>query len=69
MTPDVEELRHQHTYHPVPVADKSPALARVLDVISEGLFGDEHVYEPYVLPPFLLGVLLPSAHTRARLGS
>lgn len=53
LTPDVEDLRFQHMYHPVPVEEKSPALASVLDVISNGLFGDEHVYEPYVFPwPF-----------------
>jgi starch phosphorylase len=46
LTPDVEDLRYQHMYHPVPVEQKSPALATVLDVISNGLFGDEHVYEP-----------------------
>ncbi|KAF8439940.1 glycosyltransferase family 35 protein [Boletus edulis BED1] len=46
LTPDVEDLRYQHMYHPVPVELKSPALATVLDVISKGLFGDDHVYEP-----------------------
>ncbi|KAH0834128.1 glycogen phosphorylase [Lanmaoa asiatica] len=46
LTPDVEDLRYQHTQHPVPVEEKSPALAHVLDVISGGLFGDEGVYEP-----------------------
>ncbi|KAJ7226616.1 hypothetical protein C8J57DRAFT_1535107 [Mycena rebaudengoi] len=30
LTPAVEDLRYQHTYHPV----------------SAGLFGDTHVYEP-----------------------
>jgi len=46
LTPDVEDLRYQHTHHPVPVEEKSPALAYVLSVISTGLFGDENVYEP-----------------------
>ncbi|KAG8215453.1 glycosyltransferase family 35 protein [Butyriboletus roseoflavus] len=46
LTPDVEDLRYQHMYHPVPVAEKSPALAHVLDVISGGLFGNDDVYEP-----------------------
>ncbi|KAG6377764.1 glycosyltransferase family 35 protein [Boletus reticuloceps] len=46
LTPDVEDLRYQHMYHPVPVEQKSPALATVLNVISKGLFGDDHVYEP-----------------------
>ena len=53
LTPDVEDLRYQHMYHLVPVEQKSPALAAVLEVISKGLFGDEGVYEPYVLPAFL----------------
>ncbi|KAG9310893.1 glycosyltransferase family 35 protein [Chiua virens] len=46
LTPDVEDLRYQHTYHPIPVEQKSPALAQVLDVITKGLFGDDNVYEP-----------------------
>lgn len=45
LTPAVEDLRYQHVYHPVPVEQKSPALARVLNEISSGLFGDS-VYEP-----------------------
>jgi len=45
LTPAVEELRYQHTYHPVPVEEKSPALAAVLDAISSGRFGDGG-YEP-----------------------
>ena len=46
LTPAVEELRYQHTYHPVPVEQKSPALARVLNEISSGRFGEGYVYEP-----------------------
>ncbi|TDL27001.1 glycosyltransferase family 35 protein [Rickenella mellea] len=46
LTPAVEELRYQHTYHPVPVEEKCPALAAVLDEISAGRFGDGSVYEP-----------------------
>jgi starch phosphorylase len=46
LTPAVEDLRYQHMYHPVPVEQKSPALARVLQEISSGLFGDQGVYEP-----------------------
>lgn len=46
LTPAVEDLRYQHTYHPVPVEQKSPALAQVLNEISSGLFGDGGVYEP-----------------------
>lgn len=46
LTPAVEDLRHRHMYHPVPVEKKSPALARVLQEISSGLFGDGAVYEP-----------------------
>lgn len=48
LTPDVEDLRYQHTYHPVPVEEKSPALAHVLNTVSSGAFGDGGVYEPYV---------------------
>lgn len=46
LTPAVEDLRYQHIYHPVPIEDKSPALANVLNHISAGLFGDGGVYEP-----------------------
>ncbi|EIM84344.1 glycosyltransferase family 35 protein [Stereum hirsutum FP-91666 SS1] len=46
LTPDVEDLRYQHTYHPVPVEEKSPALAHVLNTVSSGAFGDGGVYEP-----------------------
>jgi starch phosphorylase len=42
----VEDLRYQHTYHPVPIEEKCPALAHVLNQVSAGLFGDAHVYEP-----------------------
>ena len=46
LTPDVEDLRYQHTYHPIPVEKKSPALAHVLNTVSSGIFGDDGVYEP-----------------------
>ncbi|KAJ6629923.1 glycogen phosphorylase [Mycena sp. CBHHK59/15] len=46
LTPAVEDLRYQHTYHPIPIEEKCPALANVLNQVSGGLFGDEHVYEP-----------------------
>lgn len=42
----VEDLRYQHTYHPIPIEKKCPALAHVLDQVSAGLFGDSGVYEP-----------------------
>ncbi|KIY50861.1 glycosyltransferase family 35 protein [Fistulina hepatica ATCC 64428] len=48
LTPAVEDLRYQHTYHPIPVEQKSPALARVLDEVSSGRFGDGWVYEPFL---------------------
>ncbi|KAK7017598.1 alpha-1,4 glucan phosphorylase [Favolaschia claudopus] len=46
LTPAVEDLRYQHTYHPTPIEEKCPALANVLNQVSAGLFGDAHVYEP-----------------------
>jgi len=46
LTPAVEDLRYQHTYHPVPIEEKCPALAHVLNQVSAGLFGDAEVYEP-----------------------
>ncbi|KAH9943655.1 glycogen phosphorylase [Amylocystis lapponica] len=46
LTPAVEDLRHQHKYHPVPIEEKCPALATVLNEVSSGRFGDAGVYEP-----------------------
>jgi len=46
LTPAVEDLRHQHLYHPIPIEEKCPALANVLNHISAGAFGDSAVYEP-----------------------
>jgi len=46
LTPAVEDLRYQHQYHPVPIQERSPALAVILDEISAGRFGDGSVYEP-----------------------
>jgi starch phosphorylase len=46
LTPAVEDIRYQHVYHPVPIEEKCPALAHVLNQVSAGLFGDAEVYEP-----------------------
>ncbi|KAF9039949.1 glycogen phosphorylase [Panaeolus papilionaceus] len=46
LTPAVEDLRYQHIYHPVPLEEKCPALAAVLNHVSSGAFGDPEVYEP-----------------------
>ncbi|EKM76820.1 hypothetical protein AGABI1DRAFT_130848 [Agaricus bisporus var. burnettii JB137-S8] len=46
LTPAVEDLRYQHAYHPVPIEQKCPALAKVLNEVSAGMFGDGGVYEP-----------------------
>lgn len=45
----VEDLRYQHAYHPVPIEQKCPALAKVLNEVSAGMFGDGGVYEPWAL--------------------
>jgi len=46
LTPAVEDLRYQHVYHPVPIEEKCPELANVINVVSSGRFGDPGVYEP-----------------------
>ena len=46
LTPAVEDLRYQHMYHPVPLEQKCPALAQVINEIAAGRFGDGGVYEP-----------------------
>ncbi|KAF8220491.1 glycosyl transferase [Tricholoma matsutake] len=33
-------------YHPIPIEEKCPSLANVLNQVSAGLFGDSGVYEP-----------------------
>ena len=48
LTPAVEELRYQHMYHPVPIEEKCPRLARVINEVAAGRFGDGGVYEPCV---------------------
>ncbi|PIL26155.1 hypothetical protein GSI_11910 [Ganoderma sinense ZZ0214-1] len=46
LTPAVEDLRYQHMYHPVPIEQKCPPLARVLNEVASGRFGDGGAYEP-----------------------
>lgn len=46
LTPAVEDLRYQHMYHAQPIEQKCPSLARVLDEVSAGRFGDGSTYEP-----------------------
>ena len=46
LTPAVEDLRYQHMYHPQPIEQKCPALAKVISEIAAGRFGDGGVYEP-----------------------
>ncbi|KAG7085815.1 hypothetical protein E1B28_003353 [Marasmius oreades] len=46
LAPAVEDLRYQHVYHPVPIEEKCPALANVLNTVSGGMFGDGGVYDP-----------------------
>uniref|UniRef100_A0A8H7XXI4 Alpha-1,4 glucan phosphorylase n=1 Tax=Psilocybe cubensis TaxID=181762 RepID=A0A8H7XXI4_PSICU len=46
LTPAVEDLRYQHLYHPIPIEQKCPALAHVINQVAAGVFGDGHVYEP-----------------------
>ncbi|KAG8972721.1 Non-essential glycogen phosphorylase [Tulasnella sp. 425] len=48
LTPNVEDLRHSHQYHPVPLDQASPALGVVFDVIAQGHFGDGSIYEPFL---------------------
>ena len=46
LTPDVEDLRYKHMYHPVPIEEKCPRLARVINEVAAGRFGDGGAYEP-----------------------
>jgi starch phosphorylase len=42
----VEDLRYQHTYHPVPIEEKCTAHTNMLNQISAGLFDDANMHEP-----------------------
>lgn len=48
LTPNVEDLRYNHQYHPTSLEERSPALAVVCKVIAEGRFGDGSIYEPFL---------------------
>jgi len=48
LTDAVEDLRHQHKYHPMTVEERSPTLAAVLKEIEGGRFGDASVYQPFI---------------------
>ncbi|KAG8941623.1 Non-essential glycogen phosphorylase [Tulasnella sp. 424] len=45
---NVEDLRHSHQYHPVPLDEVAPALGVVFDVIAQGHFGDGSIYETFL---------------------
>ncbi|KAK7680825.1 hypothetical protein QCA50_016135 [Cerrena zonata] len=46
LTPAVEDLRYKHMYHPVPLEEKCPRLANVINEVASGRFGDGGAYEP-----------------------
>ncbi|KAG8830805.1 Non-essential glycogen phosphorylase, partial [Serendipita sp. 399] len=48
LTESVEKLRYQHRYDPVPVEEKSPALAAVLEDVLSGRYGEPGIWEPFV---------------------
>ncbi|KIM29179.1 glycosyltransferase family 35 protein [Serendipita vermifera MAFF 305830] len=48
LTPAVEELRYNHRYNPIPVQEKSPALAAVLDNVMSGCYGEASIWEPFI---------------------
>jgi len=42
---DVEKVRYDNTYNPLPLEQRSPELAAVFNYIESGAFGDGHIYE------------------------
>ena len=46
LTPQVDGVRYNNTYNPVPLEQRSPELAVVFKYIESGAFGDGHIYEP-----------------------
>jgi len=41
----VEKVRYDNTYNPLPLEQRSPELAAVFKYIESGAFGDGHIYE------------------------
>jgi starch phosphorylase len=48
LTPQVDEQRYNNRFHPTPIEERSPRLARVFDAIASGMFGDADGYMPIV---------------------
>ncbi|KAK1922468.1 carbohydrate phosphorylase-domain-containing protein [Papiliotrema laurentii] len=45
LTDQVNQVRYNNTYNPVPLDERSPELAAVFKYIESGAFGDGHIYE------------------------
>lgn len=43
----VEDVRYQNQYHPTPLEERSPELAKAIAAIRSGTFG-ENVYDPFL---------------------
>lgn len=43
----VEDVRYQNQYHPTPLEERSPELAKAMAAIRSGTFG-ENVYDPFL---------------------
>ena len=41
----VNQVRYNNSYNPLPLEERSPELAAVFKYIESGAFGDGHIYE------------------------
>lgn len=41
----VQQVRFNNSYNPIPLDQRSPELAEVFKYIESGVFGDAHIYE------------------------
>lgn len=45
LSDQVQQIRYNNSYNPLPLEQRSPELARVFKEIESGAFGDGHIYE------------------------
>lgn len=42
----VQQVRFNNSYNPLPLDQRSPELAAAFKYIESGVFGDAHIYDP-----------------------
>ena len=59
LTEQVQQVRFNNSYNPLPLDQTSPELAVVFKHIESGAFGDGHIYEPLLSTVCTVSVLSP----------